>query len=111
MVKKKTIVSIVLSVLYLVAMLFVIVNIFTTSKSGMRTESDMNKLVLFIVATGVFLLALIFIIAIILKNYKKQYIDEKEEDDADIDEEALRAYMDKEKKAKKSQDNSFTDTE
>ena len=105
MVNKKHIFSIIIAVLSLLAIIFVVANIFVMSKQGMRTEQEINRLIMFIVATGVFILALVFVIAIIIRNYRKQFIKEEDEEELDIDEELLQEYL-KEEQAQENQKNS-----
>jgi|GEM_PF-5037696 len=108
MVNKKHIFSIIIAVLSLLAIIFVVANIFVMSKQGMRTEQEINRLIMFIVATGVFILALVFVIAIIIRNYRKQFIKEEDEEELDIDEELLQEYL-KEEQAEENQ-NKLKDT-
>ena len=103
MVNKKYLFSIVISVLSLLAIVFVVANIFILTKQGMRTEDEMNRLVLFIVATGVFLFALLCVIAFIIRSYRKNFVKEEEEDlDFEIDEELMRQVLEEEKAKEKA---------
>ena len=82
---KKYVFSIILSVLSLAAIGFVLANLF--NKPRMRTDADNSRLLLFIVASAMFILALVFIIAFILRHYKRNFGKD------DLEEEYERALL------------------